>query len=253
MQKKLVSIITPLYNGEKYVSQTIESVLAQTYPHWEMIIVNDGSKDNSEKIVEEYVKKDDRIKLFSQPNGGSASARNNGIRRAEGRYIALLDADDLWDADFLESQLNLLTENNAVVVCASYRLIDENNNEISRPHYVKPIITIPDMQKKNQIGCLTGVYDTEKYGKIYLKEELKSIRDDYAFWLDIVYLEGICYGNQKVIASYRVFSNSTTGNKKKLIKHQFLFYYEYQKLGLLKSISYTIYWGITGLKKFHRK
>ena len=81
MQAGLVSIITPLYNGEKYVAQTIESVLAQTYPHWEMIVVNDGSRDRSEQIVREYTERDPRIKLFSQPNGGSASARNNGIRR----------------------------------------------------------------------------------------------------------------------------------------------------------------------------
>ena len=93
MQAGLVSIITPLYNGEKYVAQTIESVLAQTYPDWEMIVVNDGSTDRSAEIVQRYVEQDPRIKLFTQRNGGSASARNNGIRRAEGQYIALLDAD----------------------------------------------------------------------------------------------------------------------------------------------------------------
>ena len=121
MENKLVSIITPIYNGAKYVSETIESVLKQTYPHWEMIIVDDGSKDNSAEIIREYVTKDDRIQLIQQPNGGSASARNNGIRRANGRYIALLDADDLWEPTFLESQLALMKEKDAIVVHASYR------------------------------------------------------------------------------------------------------------------------------------
>ena len=125
MQAGLVSIITPLYNGEKYVAQTIESVLAQTYPHWEMIVVNDGSRDRSEQIVREYTERDPRIKLFSQPNGGSASARNNGIRRAEGQYIALLDADDLWEPFFLESQLALMRDKGALLVYGSHKRIDE--------------------------------------------------------------------------------------------------------------------------------
>ena len=136
MQEELVSIITPLYNGEKFVAQTIESVLAQTYKNWEMIIINDGSKDNSEEIAKAYSAKDERIKVFSQENAGSAAARNNGIRRAEGRYIALLDADDLWDANFLESQLNLMKETGAELVYASHRRIDENGKECLRPFIV---------------------------------------------------------------------------------------------------------------------
>jgi len=251
MPNELVSIVTPMYNASRFVAQTIESVLAQTYPHWEMLVVNDGSKDNSAEIVEQYTKKDSRIKLINQANGGSAAARNNGIRQAAGRYIALLDADDLWEPAFLESQLNLMREKHAAVVCSAYRRIDENSKEILGIQRVKPIISLKNMQMTNHIGCLTGLYDTKSFGKIYLKEELKSIRDDYAFWLDIVTLSGAAYGNQEVLARYRVLNNSTTGNKKKLIKPQFLFYYKYQKLGLIKSSCYTLYWGILGLKKFN--
>jgi glycosyltransferase involved in cell wall biosynthesis len=250
MQQELVSIITPMYNASRFVMQTIDSVLAQTYPHWEMIIVDDGSKDNSAEIIKQYVEKDARIKYLSQVNAGSAAARNNGIRNAEGRYIALLDADDLWEPEFLESQLQLMRERSAAVVCSAYQFIDENSKEILRVKTVKPVISLKNMQMTNQIGCLTGLYDTKMFGKIYLKEELKSIRDDYAFWLDIVTLVGKAYGNQRVLASYRVLSNSTTGNKKKLIKPQFLFYYKYQKLGFIRSVIYTVYWGILGLKKF---
>ena len=96
MQAGLVSIITPCYNGEKYLAQTIECVLAQTHEQWEMIIIDDGSKDNSAAVVREYAEKDSRITLLQQENAGSAAARNNGIRNANGQYIALLDADDLW-------------------------------------------------------------------------------------------------------------------------------------------------------------
>lgn len=251
MKDNLVSIVTPIYNGEKFVSQTIEGVLAQTYPYWEMLIIDDGSKDSSANIIKQYAVKDERIKYFYQDNAGSAVARNNGIRRTKGRYIALLDADDLWEPIFLESQLKFMKEKKAIVVCCAYRRIDENSKQILRIQKVKPIILLKDMQMTNHIGCLTGLYDTKLFGKIYLKEELKSIRDDYAFWLDITGLAGKIYGNQEVLASYRVLKNSITGNKKKLIKHQFLFYYKYQKLGLIKSLLYTVYWGVLGLKKFN--
>lgn len=104
MKDGLVSIITPCYNGEKYIRETMESVIAQTYQQWEMVVVDDGSTDSSASIVSEYEKCDSRIKLVKQNNAGSAAARNNGIRLAEGQYIALLDADDLWHNDFLEKQ-----------------------------------------------------------------------------------------------------------------------------------------------------
>ena len=118
MEKGLVSIVTPVYNGAKYVCETIDSVLRQTYANWEMIVVDDGSKDNSAEIINEYVRRDKRIVLLRQANGGSASARNNGIRNAKGQYIALLDADDLWEPDFLESQLALMKRKSAIVVHA---------------------------------------------------------------------------------------------------------------------------------------
>lgn len=251
MNKGLVSIITPCYNGEAYLAETIESVLAQTYPNWEMIIVDDGSKDGSAKLARGYAAKDDRIRLIQQENAGSAAARNNGIRRAEGQYIALLDADDLWDPAFLESQIAFLREKDAVCVCCSYRCIDAKSQEILHPVQARPVITLKDMMVTNYIGCLSGLYDTTRHGKIYLREELKSIRDDYAYWLDIVKLEQVAYGNQKILASYRVLDNSTTGNKKKLIKKQYQFYRGYLKLSALRSLMNTFRWGVNGLRKYH--
>ena len=253
MKEGLVSIITPVYNGEKYISETIESVIKQTYLDWEMIVVDDGSKDGSAAIVRRYAEKESRITLLQQPNGGSASARNNGIRYANGQYIALLDSDDLWDPDFLKSQLALMKEKNTICVHGSYKRINENSEEILKAWKAKKEVTYKQMQMTNHIACLTGLYDTSKFGKIYLKEELRSIRDDYAYWLDVVRLAGVSYGNQDVLASYRVISSSTTGKKKKLIRAQFYFYYHYQRLGLFKSILYTMYWGILGVLKFSGK
>ncbi len=250
MIKGLVSIITPCYNGAKYISETIDSVIAQSYDNWEMIIIDDGSKDNSAEIVRNYMENDGRIKFLQQANAGSAAARNNGIRSAEGQYIALLDADDIWETDFLSEQIAFMTEKDAVCVYSSYKCIDENGNEILNPVICRSEITTKDMMVTNYIGCLTGIYNIERHGKIYLREELKSMRDDYAYWLDIVKLEDKAYGNPKVIARYRVLANSTTGNKKKLIKKQYRFYRDYLKLGVFKSITNLVRWGVMGLKKY---
>lgn len=243
-----MSIITPCYNGAAYISETIKSVLAQTYQNWEMIIVDDGSKDNSADVVRSF--SDGRIVFIQQENAGSAAARNNGIRNARGRYIALLDADDLWDKMFLEKQLAFMKEKNAVCVFCSYRRIDEKSNEIMHPTLVREIITDKHMKVMNYIGCLTGLYDSSKYGKQYLKEELKSMRDDYAYWYDIVKLDGKAYGNSEILASYRVLSTSVTGNKKKLIKKQYQFYRSYLKENPVIAVINVIRWGISGLKKF---
>lgn len=252
MTDNLVSIITPLYNGERFISQTIESVLQQTYPHWEMIIINDGSKDNSEEIVKSYLEQDSRITLLSQANAGSAAARNNGIRHANGRYIALLDADDVWEPIFLESQLALMQKHNATLVYGSHKRIDENNNECLSPFIVPEHVTYTDILKTCSISCLTGLYDSKQYGKIYLNEEFRSLRDDHIYWLEILKKCGEAWGNKEIIASYRILSTSTTHNKLKVIIPQFKVYYKCEKLGLIKSIYYLMNWAFYGFLKYRK-
>lgn len=252
MKNSLVSIITPLYNGERFVAQTIESVLAQTYTDWEMIIINDGSKDRSEAIAREYAANDSRIKVFSQANGGSAAARNNGIRRAEGRYIALLDADDLWEPFFLESQLALMAQHNATLVYGSHKRIDENGDECLAPFIVPEHVTYTDLLKTCSISCLTGLYDTAKYGKVYLREEFRSLRDDYIYWLEIIKKCGEALGNRQIIGSYRIFTQSVSHNKRKVIKPQFNVYYKVEKLGLIRSVYYLAQWAVRGFLKYRK-
>ncbi|SHM28148.1 Glycosyltransferase involved in cell wall bisynthesis [Chitinophaga jiangningensis] len=253
MKKGLVSIITPVYNAERFISQTIDSVLAQTYPEWEMIIIDDGSKDNSVEVIRKYVEQDTRISYFAQANGGSAAARNNGIRRANGQYIALLDADDLWDSNFLDSQIQLMKDKNSALVYSSHRLINEQSEEIHRPFIVPEKVTYKSLLKTCSISCLTGLYDTTGFGKIYLREDLRSLRDDYVYWLEIIKKTKVAYGNPNVIASYRVMSSSVTGNKKKVIKPQFLVYLKVEKLGWIRSVYYLCHWAYFGYKKYYTK
>lgn len=250
IEKELVSIITPMYNGEKFVIKTIESVLKQNYKNWEMIIVDDGSKDNSPAIVEEYTKKDKRIQLIRQKNAGSGAARNNGIRRAKGQYICLLDADDTWEKNFLEEQITLIKEKDATLVFSSHNRIDEKDNICLKPFIVPEKIDYNSLLKTCSISCLTAMYDVSKFGKFYLREDFKSLRDDYILWLEIIKKCKVAYGNKKILANYRVMQSSTSGNKKKVIKPQFLVYRKVEKLGLLKSCYYLIWWAYYGIKKY---
>lgn len=127
----LVSIITPSYNSEKYISNTIESVITQTYQNWEMIIVDDCSTDSSCDIAEKYTQKDSRIKLIKlNKNSGPAKARNRAIKEAKGRYISFLDSDDIWYHRKLEKQVYFMKENDLAVTCSSYYIVDAKGKKI---------------------------------------------------------------------------------------------------------------------------
>lgn len=250
MDNQKVSIITPCFNAARYIAETLESVLAQSYSDWELIVVDDGSTDESVRIIGDFCALDKRVNMIRQSNRGSSAARNSGIRRAKGRYIALLDADDVWDPDFLSSQIAFMKDQNAICVCCAYRHIDAESREIQHPTVPKAVITRRDMQVMNHVGCLTGLYDTARHGKVFLREELKSLRDDYAYWYDIACLEDGIRGNPQVLASYRVLNTSTTGNKLRLISRQYAFYRKYLEESFLTAGINTLRWGLSGLKKF---
>ena len=250
--ENLVSIIMPLYNGEKFIEITLNSVLKQRHKNWELLITNDGSKDNSPEIVKKYIEKDTRIKLFNQVNKGSAAARNNSLREAKGKYIVFLDSDDIWEENFLEEQIKFLEEKNASLVFSSYKRINEEGEEILDPFIVPDKVGYKDLLKTCSLTCLTSIYDREKTGIIYFNEELKSLRDDYVMWLTMLKKVDFAYGNKEILASYRIFSNSITGKKFKVLKPQFLVYYKIEKLGLVKSLYYFINWIFISLKKYKK-
>jgi len=246
----LVSVITPMYNGERFVEQTINSVMRQTYTSWEMIIIDDGSKDNGHALVTSYAAKDSRITVYSQVNKGSAGARNKGISCAKGQYIALLDADDTWNPDFLEKQLKLMKEKNAELVYASHTRIDAEGKPCLKPFLASEKEDYYSMLKTCSISCLTGLYDTKTFGKIYLREDLKSNRDDYVYWLDILKKVKVAYGNKEILANYRMLNTSATAKKSRVIIPQFMVLYKIENLGLLKSVYYLTNWAFYGYLKY---
>lgn len=255
MQKDLVSIITPMYKGAAFVAETIESVLAQGYRDWEMIIVDDCSPDDGAGIAE--VRKftsDPRVKLIeSTVNKGSSGARNIALKEAKGRYIAFLDSDDIWHPCFLEKQLNFMKEHNAPIVFSSYRRIDENTKEeLLKPFIVPSKVTYKSLLKTCPIFPSTAIYDTQKTTKIFFNENLGSMRDDYVYWLTMFKDIDYGFGNPEVLVDYRMRKSSVTGNKSKVVKPQWNVLYKVEKLGLIPSIYYLGCWAIISYFKYRK-
>ena len=247
IEKEKVSIIVPMYNAEKFIGKTIESVLAQTYQNWEMLIMNDVSTDNSLAIVSVYAKKDERIKIVNtEKNVGVVKGRNFLIDLASGKYIAFLDADDYWHNEKLEKQIKFMKEKNASISCTEYTRVKENEEKINDV-IIKEEISYNDMLKNNYLGCLTVIYDAKKIGKRYFKELEKN--EDYVLWLEIVKDVNTIYGLKENLAYYRVLDNSRSSNKVKTAKVRWEIYRKIEKLSLLKSIYYFLHYAIKAVLK----
>lgn len=243
--KELVSIITPSYNSEKFIRKTIDSVLSQTYKNWEMIIVDDVSPDNANDIIEEYIKKDSRIKLIRlEKNSGAAIARNKAIEESKGRYIAFLDADDCWKKDKLEKQINFMLKNDYAFTYTAYEKVDENGNFLGNMGVPKKV-SYSDLLKTCVIGCLTAIYDTQKLGKIYMPTNTK--REDFATWLSILKKNDFAYGIKEDLAQYRVYETQSSSKKAKMAKENWKLYREIEKLNIFKASYYFSQYAVRGV------
>lgn len=247
--KEIVSIITPCYNSERFISKTIESILNQTYPYWEMIIVDDGSQDNTRGIIEEYCEQDSRIRLINlKENSGSATIpRNIAIKEAKGRYIAFIDSDDLWKPDKLEKQLSLFDTSNVAVVYSNYEKIDEFGNRCGRIIVAPQRCTYHQLLCGNVIGCLTGIYDTLKAGKQYF---ISAGHEDYILWLSILRKGYLAVNTQSCLAEYRIRKNSLSSNKVKVLPWVWNIYMNIEKLGYFRSSFYFVNYAIRGIFKY---
>ena len=247
IEKEKVSIIVPMYNAEKFIGKTIESVLAQTYQNWEMLIMNDVSTDNSLAIVSLYAKKDERIKIVNtEKNVGVVKGRNFLIDLASGKYIAFLDADDYWHNEKLEKQIKFMKEKNASISCTEYTRVKENEEKINDV-IIKEEISYNDMLKNNYLGCLTVIYNAGKLGKKYFKERDKN--EDYVLWLEIVKDTGKIYGLKQNLAFYRVLDKSRSSNKIDAAKVRWRIYRDVERLSLFQAAYYFINYVIIALKK----
>ena len=181
-QNPKVSIIVPMYNAVSTLQETIESVQAQTYSNWELILVDDCSKDNTKSFAEEFAKQDSRIKVYQmQQNGGPGAATRMGFEEAAGSLIAFIDADDLWTSDKLQKQIDFMVQNNYDFVCSDYMWIDENGESLGKVIKCKDVADYNTILRSCPIGSSTVVITTNQLSKV----EIPTIRknNDYALWL----------------------------------------------------------------------
>ena len=244
----LVSIITPAYNAAAYIAETIESVLAQTYTKWEMLIVNDCSKDNTAEIVQSYAEKDKRIKLINiKQNSGAAIARNAAIQNAKGRYIAFLDSDDLWKKEKLQKQIEFMQQNGCAFTYSSYEHFKGTKENIQKQMQIPKNLNYNQALKGNQIGCLTVMLDRNQIANIHFTTQK---HEDYILWLNILKQGITAYGIQESFALYRTGnSKSISGNKLQSALWTWKVYRDNQKLSVVKSMYYFWLYVVSGLKK----
>ena len=225
----MVSIITPSYNSKRFIKDTIDSVLMQTYHNWEMIIVDDCSSDDSSEYIKNLIKDEDRITLIAlEKNVGAAQARNKALDIAKGKHIAFLDCDDIWMPKKLEKQLAFMQKNNYAFTFSSYIPMSEDAKTEYSVISVPLEIDYAGYCKDTIIGCLTVIIDKEKIGEFRMPN-IKSSHD-MALWLLIMKRGFKAYGLNEVLAKYRLVSTSNTSKKYKASIDVWRVYRETEKL-----------------------
>lgn len=240
----MVSIVTPVYNAAAFICETMEMVKAQSFQDWELILVDDGSKDNSCEVIETYLKEhpDDRIRLIKKgKNEGAALSRNRGIKEAQGRYIAFLDADDVWLSHKLQTQMEFMEKENAGFVFSAYEFGDENAVRTGKVVHVPKELTYKKALSRTVIFTTTVLLDTQKIPKdlIYMPNVPS---EDSATWWQILRSGHVAKGLDEVLAIYRRPAKSLSSNKFKAIQRIWYLYRQVEKLSLIASCIAFVGW-----------
>lgn len=229
----LVSVVMPCYNAAATVSEAIGSVAAQSMPQWELLVVDDASRDDSPSIVEELADADSRIRLLrSQKNQGVAAARNIGVAAARGEFIAFLDSDDRWETEKLSLQLQRLKETGADLCCTSYRLLNANPKVVAKIYLIPEVIDYAMMLRENFIGCSTVLVRAALLPKPAF--DSRFFHEDYALWLRL--LQGGCraVGIEEPLVDYRPGGKSA--DKFKAARHSYVVYRQSEGLSVARSL-----------------
>lgn len=235
---ELVSIIMPSYNTGRFIRETIESVLAQSYSNWELIIVDDCSTDNTDYVVASFLT-DERIRYIkNEHNGGAAVSRNRALREAKGKWIAFLDSDDLWEPDKLQKQISFMKNNGYHFTYTNYIEIDEQSKANGKSVTGPKRITKHGMYNYCWMGCLTVMYDADAVGLIQIADIKKN--NDYAMWLKVC-KKANCYLLDETLASYRKRSGSISNHGyMKLLKWHYRLYREAENKSMISSFILTV-------------
>lgn len=249
MVNELVSIITPVYNNSEFIKQTIESVQKQTYKNWEMIIVDDCSTDRTPELIKKISQKDDRIKYIKlEKNSGAAIARNKALSESRGRFIAYLDADDLWKKNKIQNQIDFMLAHDYAFVCSNYEKIDVNNKILKQVKIPKEINY--KLFLRNTIIQTVGVMiDSRKTDRELLIMPNVRRRQDAATWCQLLKSGFNCYGVPEFLSYYRVVPKSLSSNKIKAMKGTWFLYRKIEKLSLVNACFCFLGYAINAVKK----
>ena len=248
MDNPLISIIMPAYNAEKFISIAVESVKAQTYENWELIIVDDLSTDKTPEMIDAF--QSEKIRVFhNSVNRKTSWTRNFAVNEAKGEWIAFLDADDAWEPDKLEKQISLLNkENNAALLFTGSAFMDETGTRKDYVLHVPQRIRYKELVKQNLISCSSVLIRKELVVK-YPFPEMKEIHEDFAVWLSVLKKIDCAYGVDEPLLIYRISSGSKSANKLKAAKMNWNTY-RYTGISFVSSARYMISYTIRGLRKY---
>lgn len=229
----LVSIITPCYNSADFITDTISSVIEQTYQNWELIVIDDQSKDHTCEVIEGFIQQHSNIKLIKlEQNAGVANARNVGLANASGKYIAFLDSDDIWLKDKLAKQVAYMEEKSLPMTFCAYHRIDEAGKIISKKIEVPQSVNYRQLLSHNVIIFSTSLTLRSAIGSTRFK---RAGHEDWIFWLDIFKKPFNGYGINEALVQYRIRQGSVSSNKLKVIGFTWKIYRESEQLGFFKS------------------
>lgn len=238
-EESLISIVIPVYNAEKYIAEAIECILRQTYQNWELIFVDDSSADRSIEIIEGYLQKDRRLHLYRlHVNSGPAIARNIGIMKAAGRYLAFMDADDLCSKDKLEKQLSFMQEKQCAFCYTGYCFADESGTTTGSVVHIPERLTYAQALKNTTISTITVMFDREKIPVELLHMPVNTSGEDTATWWRILRNGYDAYGIDEPLSTYRRYSGTRSSNKFRAVTGTWRMYRINEHIGLLRSIYY---------------
>lgn len=248
----LVSVVMPAYNSEAYIQSAIRSLQNQTVEDWELLVIEDGSKDTTPEVVAKLAQADGRIRLLpNEKNMGTARSRNRGMDLCRGRYIAFLDSDDCWHSTKLEKQIALAQSTGADILYTSYAIVDDSG-EKRCPDFVVPERTdLKRMLRCSEIGCSTVMLAGQLAKEARFAENF--YHEDYAMWLTLLQKGATAAGVSEVLVDYRYHADSRAADKFSSAKRRWRIYRDLLKLSLLKSGWYSMLYAVSGLLKYRKK
>ena len=249
MKNDLVSIIIPVYNAEKFLNETISTVLDQTYKNWELLLINDCSKDNSKKIFEKYQNNKNITWFDLEKNSGASIARNKGIELSKGKYICFLDADDLWEKDKIEKQISFMKKVDCAFSFTGYEFADKDGKPNGKKVHVPNKINYKQALKNTTIWTSTVMFDMTKLSKddVYMPNIRRG--QDTATWWKVLKKVDFAYGLSEILSFYRRTSDTLSSNKIKALKRTWYLYRNVENLNIFKSSYYFIFYCFNAIKR----